>query len=526
MRIVIDYRPALRARTGVGEHIHQVTSALARTGSDEITVFSSSWKDRVPADACDRAARRADRRSARAGRRAQPRVASAALAADRSARRRRIRHRALTASAAVAVALGGTDRDHSRSAFSVASGAHIGGDSPRLSGSRSRARPPRRSHHRRLAVCRRRSAAPARHCVRSAFPSARTARPSGRSRRLRAGADGYMLFVGTIEPRKNVGGLLDAYARLLARRADAPRLVIAGRAEPDAQRVARCDEPAAARRPCRVPRLRARRSEREALFKGAQVFVLPSFEEGFGIPALEAMSAGVPVVVSNRGALPEVIGDAGLLIDPDDAESLAAALGTPGRRRRSARDLRAPRPRPRAAIHLDPDGARRPACLRRRGARATASHTRPRRRPIEPFTVEMRIGIDARELCGNPTGVGRHLSGLLRAWSTDAVCVTPHVRALRTRERIDAASRRRAARHSGLARHGVGTTRAPKSSKTAIAWTCSSRPATRRRLLLNTPTVVLVHDISFAAHPEWFRWKEGLRRRWLTRWSSDRANWC
>jgi glycosyltransferase involved in cell wall biosynthesis len=54
--------------------------------------------------------------------------------------------------------------------------------------------------------------------------------------------------------------------------------------------------------------------------------VLPSFDEGFGIPALEAMSAGVPVVVSNRGALPEVVGDAGLLIDPDDAESLTAAL--------------------------------------------------------------------------------------------------------------------------------------------------------------------------------------------------------
>ena len=54
--------------------------------------------------------------------------------------------------------------------------------------------------------------------------------------------------------------------------------------------------------------------------------VLPSFDEGFGIPALEAMTIGVPVVVSNRGALPEVVGDAGLLIDPDDPESLAAAM--------------------------------------------------------------------------------------------------------------------------------------------------------------------------------------------------------
>ena len=70
---------------------------------------------------------------ARARRRAQLRVAPPALAADRSARRRRVRHRALTASAAAAVALGGADRDHPRSAFSVASRADIGGDSPRLS---------------------------------------------------------------------------------------------------------------------------------------------------------------------------------------------------------------------------------------------------------------------------------------------------------------------------------------------------------------------------------------------------------
>jgi glycosyltransferase involved in cell wall biosynthesis len=68
-------------------------------------------------------------------------------------------------------------------------------------------------------------------------------------------------------------------------------------------------------------------AEREALFKGALALVLPSFDEGFGIPALEAMSAGVPVVVSNRAALPEVVGDAGLYIDPDDVESLTAALG-------------------------------------------------------------------------------------------------------------------------------------------------------------------------------------------------------
>ena len=56
-----------------------------------------------------------------------------------------------------------------------------------------------------------------------------------------------------------------------------------------------------------------------------------------------------------------------------------------------------------------------------------------------------------------------------------------------------------------------------------IASMCSSRPATPRLSVWRTPTVVLVHDISFVAHPEWFSWKEGLRRRLITRWSSDHA---
>jgi glycosyltransferase involved in cell wall biosynthesis len=54
--------------------------------------------------------------------------------------------------------------------------------------------------------------------------------------------------------------------------------------------------------------------------------VQPSFEEGFGIPVLEAMTAGVPVVAANRGALPEVLGDAGPLVEPDEPEQIAAAI--------------------------------------------------------------------------------------------------------------------------------------------------------------------------------------------------------
>jgi glycosyltransferase involved in cell wall biosynthesis len=140
-----------------------------------------------------------------------------------------------------------------------------------------------------------------------------------------AGDGGYLLFVGTIEPRKNVDGLLDAYARLLSQRPDAPPLVIAGRADSAGEKVlaAAARPPLAGRVECRgyVPA-----EGREALYKGAQALILPSFDEGFGIPALEAMSAGVPVVVSNRAALPEVVGDAGLYIEPDDAESIASAL--------------------------------------------------------------------------------------------------------------------------------------------------------------------------------------------------------
>jgi glycosyltransferase involved in cell wall biosynthesis len=61
-------------------------------------------------------------------------------------------------------------------------------------------------------------------------------------------------------------------------------------------------------------------------YRAASVLVLPSFEEGFGIPVLEAMTVGVPVIASNRGSLPEILDDAGLLVDPQDEDALVAAL--------------------------------------------------------------------------------------------------------------------------------------------------------------------------------------------------------
>jgi glycosyltransferase involved in cell wall biosynthesis len=63
-----------------------------------------------------------------------------------------------------------------------------------------------------------------------------------------------------------------------------------------------------------------------ALYRGAALLVLPSFEEGFGLPALEAMALGVPVIASDRGALPEVVGRAGLLVAPDDTDAWAEAM--------------------------------------------------------------------------------------------------------------------------------------------------------------------------------------------------------
>jgi alpha-1,3-rhamnosyl/mannosyltransferase len=148
-----------------------------------------------------------------------------------------------------------------------------------------------------------------------------------------------VLFLGSLLPRKNLGTLLDAYERVLARLPAAPPLVLAGRhSEESASILARVSKPPLAGRvevTGYVPL-----EERQALYRRALVFVMPSFTEGFGIPVLEAMTIGVPVVAANRGALPEAVGRAGRLFDPDDASALANDLGQlladPGERRRLA----------------------------------------------------------------------------------------------------------------------------------------------------------------------------------------------
>ena len=134
----------------------------------------------------------------------------------------------------------------------------------------------------------------------------------------------------------------------------------------------------------------------------------------------------------------------------------------------------------------------------------------------------MRIGIDARELCGKPTGVGRHLSGLLRAWSADASAAR-HTFVLYSHEAIASPLRQAELRVIPGAPGTLWEQRALPQSAKQDRLDVFFAPGYTAPLLLEAPTVVLVHDVSFAAHPEWFRWKEGLRRRLLTRWSCEHA---
>ncbi len=134
----------------------------------------------------------------------------------------------------------------------------------------------------------------------------------------------YVLYVGTLQPRKNLTGLLDAFASLLAQGRDL-HLAIVGKKgwlyEPLFARVRALGLEQRVHFTGYVPP-----ADLPALLSGARLFVLPSLYEGFGLPILEAMACGTPVVCSAVASLPEVAGDAAILVDPHDTAQLAQAL--------------------------------------------------------------------------------------------------------------------------------------------------------------------------------------------------------
>ncbi len=328
MRVLIDYRPALRQRSGVGEYTHQLVKALlavfpadAVSRPLELTLFSSSWKDRLRAPAGElRGAAIVDRRVPvsvlnfawhRLGWPPAETLTGRTLDVTHSL------HPLILPSRSAAHVV--TIHDLNFLAHPERTRAEIRRDYPALA----------RAHaHRADAIV-----------VPSRFTAGEVERrfevPPERVRVCPPGAPdwpprdaappdgGYVLFLGTLEPRKNVGALLDAYERLIARRT-APPLVLAGQAtgssQPWLDRIARAPLSGVVRHVGYVDP-----ANRRALYEGARLLVQPSFEEGFGMPVLEAMTLGIPVVAANRGALPEVLGDAGHLVDPEP-EPLASAI--------------------------------------------------------------------------------------------------------------------------------------------------------------------------------------------------------
>ena len=137
---------------------------------------------------------------------------------------------------------------------------------------------------------------------------------------IRMGLPGsYVLFVGSVQPRKNITRLLEAWQQAQAAIPDT-WLIIAGSNSSIFRRV---DIPQSDR----VIFLgHVSDADLPSLYSGADLFVMPSLDEGFGLPVLEAMASGAPVAASNAGALPEVISDAGWLFDPNDVQQISETM--------------------------------------------------------------------------------------------------------------------------------------------------------------------------------------------------------
>ena len=328
MRLVLDYRPALKNRSGVGEYVYQLARAIgashATGGPDsaiEMTLFSSSWKDRVKPPAGIRGATVVDRRvPVSLLNFAWHRIEWPAIemliggAVDVAHSLHPLLMPARHAAQVVTI------HDLNFLAHPERTRAEIRRDYPPLVRSHAA-----RADH--ILVPSRFTAGEVERLLSVAADRITVCSPGAPEwAPIEPSRHGYLLFLGTLEPRKNVGTLLDAYERLLARRESAtPDLVLAGKATPEAAPwLERIGRPPLAGRVKAIGYVHP--DNRLEVYSGACALVQPSFEEGFGIPVLEAMTLGLPVVAANRGALPEVLGEAGLLIDAEDSEQLASGL--------------------------------------------------------------------------------------------------------------------------------------------------------------------------------------------------------
>jgi len=134
-----------------------------------------------------------------------------------------------------------------------------------------------------------------------------------------------ILYVGTLEPRKNLSTLLEAYARLCREPGFKHDLVIAGGKGWYYEEIDRTVERLGLRGRVLFPGF-VPDADLPLWYNAADLFVYPSLYEGFGLPPLEAMACGTPVVVSDVSSLPEVVGGAGLAVAPSDSEALARAM--------------------------------------------------------------------------------------------------------------------------------------------------------------------------------------------------------
>ncbi len=159
------------------------------------------------------------------------------------------------------------------------------------------------------------------------FDSLALSPPEDWNRRLEALGlqEGYILSVGTWEPRKNYVRLLEAYSFLAKSLGDVPPLVVCGNPGWKYRHFLQAVNLSPLRHRIRLIS-GADDATLAALYRGCGLFVLPSLDEGFGLPVLEAMASGAPVAASQAGAIPEVGGDAVLYFDPLDPEDIASKL--------------------------------------------------------------------------------------------------------------------------------------------------------------------------------------------------------